>query len=75
MAAYEDKHKQVSTWVAMGDFRVLQSLAAQAGVTISIYLRAIIVDAVQDELEKMNKQSCYTTTTKDTNSVLESKVV
>lgn len=48
-ALYEARHRQVNTWVPTRDYELLVKLAALSKVKLSVYLRAIIVDAMQDE--------------------------
>jgi hypothetical protein len=47
---YKDHHKHVSAWIPMRDYEVLNRLARDNKVTLAAYLRAIIVDAVEEEL-------------------------
>ena len=47
---YDNKYKNVGTFVTMNDFAMLQHLAFKSKVTVAAYIRAIIVDAVQDQL-------------------------
>lgn len=51
MAQYENDHRPVGTWVPNKDFQALQRLASASGVSVAVYLRAIIVDAINDEEE------------------------
>ena len=44
-------HKSVATWIRKEDFVLLQELSARNNVTVASYIRGIIVDAIQDELE------------------------
>lgn len=46
---YEGHHKPVATWIAHRDYELLVRLATLHGVKVSVYLRAIITDALQDE--------------------------
>lgn len=46
---YEKSHKNVATWIPIKDFELLQELANKHKVRLAAYLRAIIVDALQDE--------------------------
>jgi len=46
---YEAHHRPVATWVTIEDFKLLQKLAEIHKLKLSVYLRAIIVDALQDE--------------------------
>ncbi len=47
---FDQPHKSVATWISMKDYEILQRLAQNSKVTVSLYIRAIIVDAVQEEL-------------------------
>lgn len=44
-------HKSIATWILKTDFESLQQLAVKNNVTVAAFLRAIIVDALQDEAE------------------------
>lgn len=46
---YEAFHHQVNTWIPTEDYKLLTELAKVHKVKLSVYLRAIIVDALQDE--------------------------
>lgn len=46
---YEAHHRQVNTWVSNADYELLVRLAAKHKIKLSVFLRAIIVDALQDE--------------------------
>jgi len=48
---YEQNHKPVATWVPHKDYDLLVKLAQIHGVKVSVYLRAIICDALEDERE------------------------
>lgn len=48
-AVYEQNHKPVATWVRHKDYDLLVKLAQIHGVKVSVYLRAIICDALDDE--------------------------
>jgi hypothetical protein len=47
---YDQNNKQVSTWISMKDYAMLQHLAFKNKVTLAAYMRAILVDAVQEEV-------------------------
>ena len=47
-------HKSVATWIRHEDYAILQELAAKNKVTVATYMRAIIVDAIQDEIQIAN---------------------
>ena len=42
-------YKPVATWLPEKDLEQLQNLARENNVTVASYLRAIIVDVLQDE--------------------------
>lgn len=42
-------NKSVATWLSTRDYAMLQHLAFKNKVTVSSYMRACIVDAIQDE--------------------------
>ena len=46
---FKDKHGPVTTWVPLEDVAILQQLATKHKVTLAAYLRAIIIDIIQDE--------------------------
>jgi len=46
---FKDKHGQVTTWIPKEDVAILQHLARENNVTMAAYLRAIIVDIIEDE--------------------------
>ena len=50
MSEYGTNHKLVAAWIPTNDFELLNQLANKHHVKISAYLRAIIVDALQEEL-------------------------
>ena len=47
---YGSTHKLVAAWIPTNDFEMLNQLANKHNVKLSAYLRAIIVDALQDEI-------------------------
>ena len=49
MAVTYKQQKSVATWLSEQDFALVQSLAASNNVTIAAFLRAVIVDALNDE--------------------------
>jgi hypothetical protein len=49
--SYKDNHAPITTWVPIEDMIMLQQLANRNKVTLAAYLRAIIVDIIQEELE------------------------
>lgn len=49
MAKHYENDKSVATWITMKDFAYLQHLAFANNVTVASYIRAIIVDALEDE--------------------------
>jgi hypothetical protein len=48
--SWDDLHKPVGTWLSLKDFELLRQLAQANNVGVAAYVRAIIVDALQDEL-------------------------
>ena len=46
---FKDKHGPITTWVPLEDLAILQQLAIKHNVTLAAYIRAIIVDIIQDE--------------------------
>lgn len=44
------QHKPVGTWLLAEDFELLQQLAQQNNVSMSAYVKSIIIDALQDEV-------------------------
>lgn len=46
----DNNYKSVATWIPMKDYAMLQHLAFKSKVTVAAYIRAIIIDATQDEL-------------------------
>lgn len=56
-------HKSIATWILKTDFEQLQQLAAKNNVTIAAYLRAIIVDALQDEAELLQNNAARLSST------------
>ena len=46
---YDKHHKLVAAWVPMRDFDALHKLAKANNVSLAAYLRAIIVDAIDEE--------------------------
>lgn len=46
---YGKNNKLVATWISVKDFQILEQLAHNNKVTLAAYVRAIIVDAVQEE--------------------------
>lgn len=46
---YQSPHKQVATWLSLTDYQQLGQLAQANRVSIAAYVRAIIVDAIQEE--------------------------
>ena len=49
---YKAQHKLVATWVPTEDFALLQHLAFTHSVPLASYLRAILIDALEEEREK-----------------------
>lgn len=47
-----DNKRQVNTWIAVDDYQLLIQLAQSSKVRLSVYLRAIITDALEDERER-----------------------
>jgi len=47
--SYDANHRPVATWITHQDYALLDKLAKSNKVKISVYLRAIIVDALADE--------------------------
>lgn len=47
-----DNKRQVNTWIATQDYELLIQLAQSSKVRLSVYLRAIITDALEDERER-----------------------
>lgn len=47
---YEKEHKQVTTWLSVQDYNSLFGLASKNNVNMAAYVRAIIVDVIQEEL-------------------------
>ena len=53
MAAVEQcelNNRIVAAWISISDYNLLRKIAQANNVTVSTYVRGIIVDAVQDEL-------------------------
>lgn len=48
-SSYDANHRPVATWITHQDYDLLDKLAKINKVKISVYLRAIIVDALADE--------------------------
>jgi hypothetical protein len=46
---YDKHHKLVAAWVPMRDYEALHRLAKANKVSLAAYLRAIIVDAIDEE--------------------------
>ena len=46
---YGSAHKLAATWIPTKDFELLQQLAKTNKVRLSAYIRAIIVDALNEE--------------------------
>lgn len=46
---YEKHHKLVATWIPRKDFEHLEQLAKDNKVTLAAYVRAVIVDVLQEE--------------------------
>lgn len=46
---YDKNNKLVATWISMNDYATLQHLAFKNKVTLAAYMRAILVDAIQEE--------------------------
>lgn len=70
---YNTEHKFVGTWVPVKDVALLRKLATDSNVTLAAYVRAILVDAVQEELAvcvRRPKASKSTTVNSASNSSL-----
>lgn len=52
---YKGRHRLVAAWIPVADFELLTSRAGAHNVTISAYVRAIIVDAMEEEAEFLSK--------------------
>ena len=46
---YDKHHKLVAAWIPVRDFETLHRLAKANNVSLAAYLRAIIVDAIDEE--------------------------
>lgn len=53
-AVFKNRNKPVGTWVSLKDFETLQMLAKKNNVSMSLYLRAIIVDVLEEEQDNNN---------------------
>jgi len=51
---YEDRYKSIATWLSKDDYEKLKQLACNNKVTISTYLRAIIVDVLFEEYDPVH---------------------
>ena len=47
--AYRKAHRLVATWISEKDFDLLKRLATTNRVRLSAYVRAILIDALQEE--------------------------
>jgi len=47
--AFEEANKPVTTWIPKDDYYLIRSLAEKHNITVSAYIRAIIVDVIQEE--------------------------
>lgn len=52
MSDWDKNHRPVATWIPIQDYDLLQKIARDNKVKIGEYLRAIIVDALQEERAK-----------------------
>ena len=48
---YRKTHRLVATWISDKDFDSLKSLASTNKVRLAAYVRAILIDALQDEAQ------------------------
>ena len=46
---FEEANKPVTTWIPKDDYYLIRSLAERHNITVSAYIRAIIVDVIQEE--------------------------
>lgn len=46
---YLENNRQVATWLSTKDYATLQHLAFKNNVSTAAYVRAIIVDAIEEE--------------------------
>jgi hypothetical protein len=46
---FEEANKPVTTWIPKDDYYLIRSLAEKHNITVSAYIRAIIVDVIQEE--------------------------
>lgn len=58
---YASSNKSVAAWIPIRDYEILQQLARRSKVSIAMYVRAIIIDATQEELYLMNSTTITTT--------------
>lgn len=46
---WSDSKKFVATWLSIQDFELLRTLSEADNVSVAAYIRAILVDAIQDQ--------------------------
>jgi hypothetical protein len=51
---FKERHRPVGAWLSLKDFELFQGLAKKNKVSVSLYLRAIIVDILEEERTKSN---------------------
>jgi hypothetical protein len=52
-SVYKTPHKPVATWITVQDYALLQHLAFKHKVRVASYIRAILIDALEEEREAM----------------------
>lgn len=57
MPGFDESHKLVATWISLKDFELLEQLARTNNVKLAAYVRAIIVDAIQEEIYTIQNDS------------------
>ena len=54
---YKQRHKLVAAWIPIGDFEFLRGRAQAHNISVSAYIRAILVDAMEDETQAIAKST------------------